>query len=59
MLRTFNCGIGLVLCLPAASADAACAALEAAGERAWRLGHIAPAQPGTEPRVELTGDWAR
>ena len=59
MLRTFNCGIGLVLCLPAASADATCAALEAAGERAWRLGHIAPALPGAEPRVELTGEWAR
>jgi phosphoribosylformylglycinamidine cyclo-ligase len=59
MLRTFNCGIGLVLCLPAASADAACAALEAAGERAWRLGQIAAAQPGAEPRVELTGNRAQ
>jgi phosphoribosylformylglycinamidine cyclo-ligase len=55
MLRTFNCGIGLVLCLPEGAADAACAALEAAGERAWRLGHIAPAQPGAGPRVELVG----
>jgi phosphoribosylformylglycinamidine cyclo-ligase len=59
MLRTFNCGIGLVLCLPAGSADAACAALETAGERAWRLGHIASAQPGAKPRVELAGDSAK
>jgi phosphoribosylformylglycinamidine cyclo-ligase len=55
MLRTFNCGIGLVLCLPESAAAAACAALEAAGEHTWRLGHIAAAQPGAEPRVELVG----
>ncbi len=59
MLRTFNCGIGLVLCLPEGTADAACAALDAAGERAWRLGHIASAQPGAKPRVELAGDSAK
>ena len=55
MLRTFNCGIGLVLCLPEGAAGAACAALALAGERAWRLGHIAPTQSGAEPRVELVG----
>ena len=59
MLRTFNCGIGLVLCLPAGAAAAACSALDAAGERTWRLGHIAAAEPGAEPRVELTGDRAK
>lgn len=40
LARTFNCGIGLVGVLPAASAEAAVAALEAAGERAWSLGTI-------------------
>ena len=59
MLRTFNCGIGLVLCLPEDAAEAACAALEAAGERVWLLGHIASAQPGAGPRVELTGNRAQ
>jgi phosphoribosylformylglycinamidine cyclo-ligase len=41
MLRTFNCGIGMVLCLPAEQAESACALLEAAGECARIIGRIA------------------
>ncbi len=57
MLRTFNCGVGLVLCLSAAEAPSACAALNAAGERAWVLGHIArdDGAPEAPVRVELVG----
>jgi phosphoribosylformylglycinamidine cyclo-ligase len=57
MLRTFNCGVGLVLCLAQAEAQPACAALNAAGERAWILGRIAPDERGPEApaRVELVG----
>ncbi len=57
MLRTFNCGIGLVLCLAPGDAQGACAALCAAGERAWVLGQIAADERGAEapPRVELSG----
>ena len=41
--RTFNCGIGFVLYVPAAEADAVCAALTAAGEQARVIGHVAAA----------------
>jgi phosphoribosylformylglycinamidine cyclo-ligase len=40
MLRTFNCGIGMVVCVAAAAADAAAAQLEAAGETVYRIGEI-------------------
>ncbi len=40
MLRTFNCGVGFVLVVPATSADAVTAALEAEGETTIALGEI-------------------
>ena len=40
MLRTFNCGVGLILCLPAADAGPACDRLTQAGEEAWPIGRI-------------------
>ncbi|MEE8464738.1 MAG: AIR synthase-related protein, partial [Gammaproteobacteria bacterium] len=40
MLRTFNCGVGMVICLPAEQEAAAIASLNADGERAFRLGII-------------------
>lgn len=42
MYRTFNCGIGLVLVVDKADADAAIQALNSSGEHAWRLGEIQP-----------------
>ena len=42
MLRTFNCGIGMVVIAPADAADALAAALAGAGETVHTLGHIAP-----------------
>ena len=41
MLRTFNCGIGMVVCLPADQADHAAAILTAHGETVHRIGTIA------------------
>ncbi len=41
MHRTFNCGIGMVVLLPAAQADAAVAQLNEAGERAAVIGEVA------------------
>ena len=47
LLRTFNCGIGFVLCLPAGEAEAAVKLLERHGEQAAVIGEIVP--PDTEP----------
>lgn len=41
MLRTFNCGIGMVVCVPADAADAATQLLSAHGEHVFRIGEIA------------------
>ncbi|OOF24851.1 phosphoribosylformylglycinamidine cyclo-ligase [Salinivibrio proteolyticus] len=52
MLRTFNCGVGLVIVLPQAHAEQAIALLNESGETAWQLGHIATSADG-EAQVEL------
>ncbi|SHH25589.1 phosphoribosylformylglycinamidine cyclo-ligase [Ferrimonas marina] len=41
MYRTFNCGVGLVIALPAAQAEQAVELLKAEGENAWLIGTIA------------------
>jgi len=48
MYRTFNCGIGMVLCVPEHSANIALELLAAEGVAAWRLGEIRPGEPGVE-----------
>lgn len=40
MLKTFNSGIGMILAVDAARADAIAALLAEAGERVYRLGHV-------------------
>jgi phosphoribosylformylglycinamidine cyclo-ligase len=52
MLRTFNCGVGMVLCVAEQDADLAMNILSNAGEQVWRLGHI-EASDGT-PEVVVT-----
>lgn len=52
MYRTFNCGIGMVVAVPADRADEAIAHLQASGETALRIGHIA-AKAEDEEAVEL------
>ena len=54
MYRTFNCGVGMVVCVPEARCEAAIAQLRAAGENAWRIGHIESAPEGGE-RVRMLG----
>lgn len=53
MLRTFNCGVGMIVCVAAGDADAAAASLEAAGERPFVLGEIAAGEPGVAYRGQL------
>ncbi|PCK08797.1 MAG: phosphoribosylformylglycinamidine cyclo-ligase [Alteromonadaceae bacterium] len=54
MYRTFNCGIGMIVCVPKDSAQAALECLKAEGEKAFIVGHIADADTGTaDARVEL------
>jgi phosphoribosylformylglycinamidine cyclo-ligase len=52
MYRTFNCGVGMVICVPADEVDTALALLENSGENAWKIGEIQHCEPG-EPRVKL------
>lgn len=54
MFRTFNCGVGLIVALPEAKADAAVALLNAEGEQSWIIGEVA-ARQGDEAQVEFTG----
>jgi phosphoribosylformylglycinamidine cyclo-ligase len=40
LLRTFNCGVGMIACLPSDQAEAARARLVELGEQAWLVGHV-------------------
>ncbi len=51
MYRTFNCGVGMVICVPTAQLSQCLSVLQEQGEAAWVLGCI---EPGAgEARVEL------
>lgn len=52
MYRTFNCGVGMIIALPADKVEAALSLLEAAGEQAWLIGSIA-SREGEEEQVEI------
>ncbi len=41
MYRTFNCGVGMVLCIAPQHVDKAVSMLIAAGHNTWEIGHIA------------------
>ncbi len=54
MYRTLNCGVGMVVVVPADRADATLQILQDAGESPWVMGHIASAE-ANEEQVELLG----
>jgi phosphoribosylformylglycinamidine cyclo-ligase len=47
MHRTFNCGVGLILCVPQSEVQNCISALSASGETAWQIGTIAENQNNT------------
>ncbi|MDE0840683.1 MAG: phosphoribosylformylglycinamidine cyclo-ligase [Porticoccaceae bacterium] len=54
MHRTLNCGIGMVICVPANDTQRALERLRASGEEALLLGTVAPREDANE-QVELRG----
>ena len=50
MWRTFNCGVGMIVCIAAEQAEHALTLLQEAGESVWRIGDIVPGdgEPGVE-----------
>jgi len=51
MHRVFNCGIGMVVVVAAADAEAATGLLSAAGEQVWSIGVVRDSQPGEAQTV--------
>jgi phosphoribosylformylglycinamidine cyclo-ligase len=51
MYRTFNCGVGLIIALPAETAQQAIDLLNDSGETAWKIGHIESSND--EQQVEI------
>ncbi|HUQ36375.1 MAG TPA: phosphoribosylformylglycinamidine cyclo-ligase [Aestuariivirga sp.] len=54
MLRTFNCGIGMIVVVKAKDAKAVATALKKSGETVVTLGHLRKRR-GKEPQVATTG----
>jgi len=52
MLRTFNCGVGMVVCVAQGDAERSLEILRSHGEQAWLLGSI-EAAAGAAPSVEI------
>ncbi|RQW83433.1 MAG: phosphoribosylformylglycinamidine cyclo-ligase, partial [Methylococcus sp.] len=55
MLKTFNCGIGMIVCVAAEDEARAIAALQDAGETVWTLGDVV-ANEGA-PAVTYLNEW--
>lgn len=52
MYRTFNCGVGMIICVRDSDKNKVLAEMQQAGEKAWLIGSIESAQPGEE-QVEM------
>lgn len=48
MYRTFNCGVGMVICVSEYDKDKAINSLESSGETAWEIGKVELKQKGSE-----------
>lgn len=54
MYRTFNCGVGMIICVSADDADGVLKQLKDLGEQAWVIGQISDAGAGEE-QVDIRG----
>ena len=54
MYRTFNCGVGMIICVSADDADGVLKQLKDLGEQAWVIGQISDAGAGEE-KVDIRG----
>jgi phosphoribosylformylglycinamidine cyclo-ligase len=60
MLRVFNCGLGMVLAVPEAGAEAAMGMLTEAGETPFRIGHLEASAGAAGIRIQnLSPSWPR
>lgn len=50
MYRTFNCGVGMVVCVAKDQAEKTLSLLNQAGETAWEIGHVESCKD-TQPKV--------
>jgi phosphoribosylformylglycinamidine cyclo-ligase len=59
LLNTFNCGLGMIVVVEAASADRLTALLQEAGETVHRVGQLVSAAPGAAQVVvsAKAGTW--
>ncbi|MEO5364358.1 MAG: phosphoribosylformylglycinamidine cyclo-ligase [Magnetococcus sp. DMHC-8] len=55
MLRTFNCGLGMIVIVAEETVEAALAQLRQAGEQAWQVGRVVARRADTEPVVHIHG----
>lgn len=55
LLRTFNCGVGMILVVSAAAAAAVTEVLSAAGEEVFEIGHIEASHAGAAAEVRYSG----
>lgn len=55
MLRTFNCGVGMILIVSQQNTEPVLNHLEELGEHAWILGKIMAVEPSNKPIVECIG----
>ncbi len=54
MYRTFNCGVGMVVVVPAQHAEDCLSLLAASGEKAWKIGQVKHSDE-VKPIVEIAG----
>jgi phosphoribosylformylglycinamidine cyclo-ligase len=55
MYRTFNCGIGMVVCVPQSEIQNTLTILEGFGENAFVIGKIEKGVAGSDPQVQFAG----